>query len=95
MSIELFMFLLYNNCKTEGVFEIMNEKLCSIISKYVNGSAEDISLDANLRGDLGLTSLELVDMAVAIEDEFNIRVDDLTIVNTKTVGDILALIKSK
>ncbi len=73
----------------------MTEKLKNIISTYIEGDLEELSPAADLRGDLGLTSLELVDMAVAIEDAFGVQIPDLAIVNTKTVGDILALIKNK
>ncbi len=71
----------------------MTEKLKEIISRYINVNPDSITPEADLRGDLGMTSLELVDMAVAIEDEYNIQLDDLAMVNTKTVADILALLQ--
>lgn len=71
----------------------MTEKLKEIISRYINVNPDTITIESDLRGDLGMTSLELVDMAVAIEDEYGIQLDDLAMVNTKTVADILALLQ--
>ena len=73
----------------------MLEKVKEILSAYVACNAADITTATDLRGDLGLTSLELVDMAVAIEEEFGVTIPELTIVTGKTVGDILQLIEKK
>lgn len=73
----------------------MTEKLKAIFAPYVNGNLDQISLDADLRGDLGLTSLDLVDMAVSLEEAYGVQITDLSIVNTKTVRDILKLLDNK
>ena len=73
----------------------MLEKVKEILSAYVACNPADITPATDLRGDLGLTSLELVDMAVAIEEEFGVTIPELTIVTGKTVGDILQLIEKK
>ncbi len=73
----------------------MLDKVKEILAAYINGNIDSITLQTDLRGDLGLTSLELVDMAVAIEEEFGVAIPELTIVTGKTVGDILALIEKQ
>lgn len=73
----------------------MLDKVKEILSAYINGNIDSVTPQTDLRGDLGLTSLELVDMAVAIEEEFGVAIPELTIVTGKTVGDILALIEKK
>ncbi len=73
----------------------MLQKVKEILSAYVPGDVDNITENTDLRGDLGLTSLEMVDMAVAIEEEFNVTIPELTIVTGKTVGDILKLIEKK
>lgn len=72
----------------------MLTKLKKIIAEYVEGGIEDITLSTELRGDLGLTSLELVDMSVAIEAVFHVEIPELKIVMSKTVGDIIDLLKN-
>lgn len=73
----------------------MLNKVKDIISVYVQGNIDNITAETDLRGDLGLTSLELVDMAVVIEEKFGVTIPELTIVTGKTVGDILKLIEKK
>ena len=72
----------------------MLERLKTIISVYVPADVGEITLETDFRGDLGLTSLELVDMSVAIEEEFGVVISELEIVTGKTVGDVLELIKN-
>lgn len=72
----------------------MLQKIKEILSAYVPGTLDNITENTDLRGDLGLTSLELVDMAVAIEEEFGVTIAELTIVTGKTVGDIVKLIEN-
>lgn len=73
---------------------IMFERLKAIIAEYLPKDAQEITLETDFRGDLGLTSLELVDMSVAIEEEFGVTISELEIVTGKTVGDVLILIKN-
>ena len=71
----------------------MLERLASIISEYSDIPAEEITEATNIRTDLGLNSLELVNMAVAIEDEFEVEIPDREALGIETVGDTLALIE--
>ncbi len=71
----------------------MFERLKAIVAVYLPENAQEITLETDFRGDLGLTSLELVDMSVAIEEEFGVTISELEIVTGKTVGDVLQLIK--
>ncbi|MBQ5968751.1 MAG: acyl carrier protein [Clostridia bacterium] len=70
----------------------MLERLANIISEYSDIPAEEITEATNIRTDLGLNSLELVNMAVAIEDEFAVEIPDREALGIETVGDTLALI---
>lgn len=49
---------------------------------------EPIKDTDNLFNDLNLDSLDIVELAIAIEREYNISIDDLEIENWKTVKDI-------
>ena len=72
----------------------MYEKIIDILKEYVNVDADKITEDTNLRGDLGLNSLQMVNMAVAIEDEFDIEISDRDAYDVETVGDVNRLIES-
>ena len=62
--------------------------------------ADQLNIDAgkiteNSKVDLGADSLDVVEMLMTLEDEFNVTVTDEESVNLKTVGDIVKLIDSK
>ena len=70
----------------------MLERLARIISEYTDIPAEEITEKTNIRTDLGLNSLELVNLAVAIEDEFEVEIPDREALGIETVGDTMELI---
>ena len=72
----------------------MCEKIIDILKEYVNIDVDKINDDTNLKGDLGLNSLQMVNMAVAIEDEFDIEISDRDASDVETVGDVKRLIES-
>lgn len=67
----------------------MEEKVINIISSVCEIDKKDIKLDSNLINDLGLESLDVVDLVVAFEKEFNIKIDDKDIKQFQTVEDIV------
>lgn len=71
----------------------MIEKLTEIISEHTGNSDITITEDTVLIADLGLNSLDLVNLAVKVEDEFDIEIPDRAIKDFKTVGDVIAFIK--
>ena len=50
--------------------------------------AKEITPDAHLKDDLGLESLDFVDIAVIIKKEFGITVKGKEVASIKTVGDL-------
>ena len=71
----------------------MLEKMKKVICEYSDVKAEDITPETNIRTDLGLNSLELVNMAVAIEDEFGVEIPDREALGIETVADTIEIIK--
>ena len=71
----------------------MLEKLQKIISDYTDLPESEITENTNIRTDLNLNSLELVNLAVAIEDEFEVEIPDREALGIETVGDVIALIQ--
>lgn len=73
----------------------MLEKLREIICEFADVKPEDITEETNIRTDLALDSLSLLNLAVEIENEFDLEVSDRDAMNLETVGDVIALIESK
>ena len=65
-----------------------------LISKQLNKPVEEITDDKEIVKDLGADSLDVVEMLMSLEEEFNITVPEEDAVNLKTVGDIVKLIEN-
>ena len=54
-----------------------------------------VTPEADMQEDLGIDSLDVVDLIVIISEEFDIEIPDEAVDNIKTVGDIVAYIDSQ
>ena len=71
----------------------MLERLRKVICEYADIAPESVTEETNIRTELGLNSLELINMAVAIEDEFGVEIPDREALGIETVKDTIALIE--
>ena len=71
----------------------MLEKLREIICEFVDMKPEEITPETNIRKDLGLNSLELVNLAVEIEEEFGVEIPDREAMDLETVADAIRIIE--
>ena len=67
----------------------MFEKLKAILVDELQIDEADITLDAELSGDLGINSIELADLVMLCEDTFKIEIKDDDIGSLTTVGDVV------
>ena len=68
------------------------ETLKKIISEQLEVDPAIINEGSSLTGDLGADSLDLVDLSMSIEEEFNLEVPDDVLDHIRTVGDIVKFI---
>lgn len=68
------------------------DKIKEIICNQLEIDPEKITLESNLTDDLGIDSLDLIDLVMSIEDEYEIEVPDTELENIKTVGDAVKYI---
>ncbi|MBQ7005791.1 MAG: acyl carrier protein [Clostridia bacterium] len=71
----------------------MLETLREVICRYVDIDPATLTEDTNIRSELGLNSLELINIAVAIEDEFDVEIPDREVGNIETLGDAIKVIE--
>ena len=71
------------------------DKVKELIAQQLNKAVEDVTEDKEIVKDLGADSLDVVEMLMSLEEEFNITVPEEDAVNIKTVGDIVKLIDEK
>jgi len=67
----------------------MFEKLKELLVEELQIDAEDITLEAELSGDLGINSIELADLVMLCEDKFDIEIEDTDINKFVTIGDVV------
>lgn len=71
----------------------MIEKVIEILSEFTEFKSEDMTKDTKLIADLGLNSLDVVNVVVEFEDEFDIEIPDENIRELQTIGDIVEFIE--
>lgn len=67
----------------------MFEKIKGIIADELGIEEDSIEIDSDLTDDLGADSLDAVELIMAIEEEFDIEIDDTAAQKIKTVQDIV------
>ena len=72
----------------------MEDRLFRMIREVCDADIE-ITRDTNLTFDLGLKSIDLLELITDVEDEFGIEVTDEAVENIHTVGDLLDYIGSQ
>jgi len=65
------------------------DKLKRLIAENAGCNVEDIELKSKLIEDLNVDSLDIVELTMAIEDEFGVAIPDEELENISTVEDIL------
>lgn len=73
----------------------MLDKLTELIRENSGDDNIIISEDTVLMADLGLSSLDLINIAYLVEEEFDIEIPDRAIQDFKTVGDVIAFIEKQ
>lgn len=71
------------------------EKVKKLLAEQLNISSDKIDMNSKVIEDLGADSLDVVEMLMVLEDEFNVTVSDEESLQLKTVGDIVNLIDTK
>ena len=69
------------------------ERIREIICEQLDLEEDSITMDSNIMEDFEADSLDLVDLVMSLEDEFNMEVPDDQIENFSTVGDVVRYIE--
>ncbi len=74
---------------TEEVFE----KVKKIIVEQLGATEASVTMEASFIDDLGADSLDIVELVMALEEEFDIEIPDADAEKVVTVGDVVEYIK--
>ncbi len=67
----------------------MFERIRDIVAEKVGVEPEEITMETSFADDLEADSITLFELVMALEDEFDIEIDDESIEQITTVGDIV------
>ena len=71
------------------------EKLKAMVKEQLDIDVDQITENSDIKEDLGLDSLDIVEILMSVEEEWGIVIDDDEITGLKVVGDVIALIEQK
>jgi acyl carrier protein len=71
----------------------MFDRVKKVLVTNLQIDEKDIKPEAELVNDLGINSLELADLVLICEEEFDIEIDDSSIRNFVTVGDVVTYLE--
>ncbi|QAA34190.1 acyl carrier protein [Clostridium manihotivorum] len=69
------------------------EKIKEVIVEQLGVDAETITLETTFQEDLGADSLDLFQIIMDLEEEFNVKIEDVEVI--KTVGDAVSFIEER
>lgn len=73
----------------------MLEKMKEIIAEQLSVDQAEIELETNFKDDLGADSLDLVELVMALEEEYNVEIPSDDLNSLETVGSVIEYLKTK
>ena len=70
------------------------EKIKEILADQLDADVDDLTMDTNIAKDLGADSLDVVELLMSIEDEFEVEIPDEEIENIRTIGELTEYIQN-
>jgi acyl carrier protein len=74
--------------------EEIRSELAEIVNEVTGIPASDVQLEKSFTDDLDVDSLSMVEVVVAAEEKFSVRIPDDQVKNLKTVGDAVTYIEN-
>jgi acyl carrier protein len=81
--------------RRKGVLNMFFEKVRDIIAKQLDIDAGTITMNSRLIDDLKADSLDIVELIMDLEQEFNIEIPDEELPKVQTVSDIVGYLDKK
>ena len=71
------------------------EKIKEVVADKLDADPKDVNESASFVDDLGADSLDVVELIMGLEDEFDIEISDEEAEGIRTVGDAIRFISDK
>lgn len=73
----------------------MLEKMKEIIADQLGVSEDEVTLEASFKEDLDADSLDLFELVMALEEEYDVEIPSDNLAELNTVGDVINYLKDK
>ena len=73
----------------------MLEKMIEIIADQLGVSEDEVTLEASFKEDLDADSLDLFELVMALEEEYDVEIPSDDLAELNTVGDVINYLKDK
>lgn len=70
------------------------EKIKNILAEQLGADESEMTMETDIANDLKADSLDVVELLMSIEDEFDVEIPDEEIENIKTIGDLTEYIQN-
>lgn len=82
------------NHNVKGESNTMLEKMKEIIAEQLSVDESEIELSSNFKDDLGADSLDLFELVMALEEEYDVEIPSEELENIATVEDVIEYLKA-
>lgn len=72
----------------------MFEEVKTILARQLRVAPEKVTLDAQIKKDLGADSVDILQLLMRLEDDYGIVIPDQELAKFETVGDVVAFLDS-
>ncbi len=70
------------------------DRIKEILAEQLDAEADTMTMESDIAADLGADSLDVVELLMSIEDEFDVEIPDEAIESIKTIGDLVKYIEA-
>lgn len=72
----------------------LKKRLLELIAEQFNIDVSELNESTNFVDDLNADSIELVEMVMSLEEEFDIKLEDEELLEIHTIGDVIEIIEN-
>jgi acyl carrier protein len=73
----------------------IEERVVEIVMEQLDVTKEECALEASFMDDLGADSLDIVELIMAMEENFGVEISDDELTKIRTIQDVIDFIKKK
>jgi acyl carrier protein len=73
----------------------LEERVKTIIVEQLNVESDQVTADASFVDDLGADSLDIVELVMTMEEEFDLEIPDEDAEKIKSVGDVIKYVQAR